>query len=392
MPGKSYRGINDIMNRTQKQPPVISLFRDIAPAAAYWREAYEKLSDADLRRLSESFLDEAGQGVPIRRLLPRVFGAAGESCRRNLGLLPYPVQYRAGASLASGEIAQMNTGEGKSLTAILPACYRALEGRGVHVVTVNEYLARRDFEMNRPVIEALGLRAGLSLSGMTVPEKQAAYRADVTYSTATELGFDFLRDGVATDPAHRVLRGLNFAIVDEADSIFLDEAVTPMILSSGGTGDIRDYKIADTFARYLQSSVFAALDEDAETDDMAGDYIVDERHKNTVLTASGIETKPKNIIASPICSTPRTSISITASCRLSAPTGRWGGMWTISSGTARSASSTAIRAGSWRADAFPAVSIRPSRPRNAPRSIRRAAYFLRSPTKNSFRCIRVYPA
>lgn len=270
-----------------------SLVNHIAPAAKYWRSVYEDLSDGELAGLTKGFIEGAAGGTSIRKLLPQVFGAAAESCRRHLGLIPYPAQYRAGASLTLGEIAQMNTGEGKSLTAIFPAYYRALEGRGVHVVTVNEYLARRDFEMNRPVFEALGLTVGLSLSGMTVKEKQAAYDADVTYSTATELGFDFLRDGVAMNPAQRVQKELHFAIVDEADSILLDEAVTPMILSGGGTGDVKDYKIADTFAKYLKAAVFAQLDEDADMDELDGDYIVDEQHKNAILTAAGITKAEK---------------------------------------------------------------------------------------------------
>lgn len=263
--------------------------KDIAPEAAYWRERYEKLSCAELCGLFGALRAEARRGgAPDRGLLPRVLGAAAESCRRHLGLLPYPAQYAAAASLTRCEIVQMNTGEGKSLTAVLPACRMALDGRGVHVITVNEYLARRDYEANRPVFEALGLSVGLSLSGMNAEEKQAAYGADITYATATELGFDYLRDGVAVSPGHRVLRELYFAIVDEADSILLDEAVTPMILSGGGGGDIRDYKIADTFARYLKGAVFVSLDEDADIDAMEGDYIVDERRKNAVLTAEGI--------------------------------------------------------------------------------------------------------
>lgn len=268
-------------------------FERIAETAERHRRTYEKLSDEALRAVMDGLREETARGVSMNRRMARVFGAAAESCRRHLGLTPYPVQYMAGASLAKCEIAQMNTGEGKTLTSILPACLRALDGKGTHVITVNEYLARRDFEANRPVYEALGLSVGLSLSGMSTAEKQAAYQADITYTTATEAGFDYLRDGVAIRKNLRVQRGLYYAIVDEADSILLDEAVTPMILSGGGEGDVRDYKVADTFVKYLKPIVFSSIDEDMEIDDLDGDYVVDERRKSAVLTARGIQRAEK---------------------------------------------------------------------------------------------------
>lgn len=260
-----------------------------AAAAQALRAQYETLPDEALLRVMDALRQETKRGVPLAKRMPRAFAAAAESCRRRLGLTPYPVQYMAAASLANGEIAQMNTGEGKTLTAILPACLRALDGCGMHLITVNEYLARRDFEDNRPVYEALGFRVGLSLSGMSAEEKQAAYQADITYTTATEAGFDYLRDGIAVRSSLRVQRGLYCAIVDEADSILLDEAVTPMILSGGGEGDIRDYIVADTFARYLKPAVFAALDDEAEIESIKADYVVDERRKSAVLTGAGID-------------------------------------------------------------------------------------------------------
>lgn len=264
------------------------LLEKTAAEAEKRRREYEALSDEALRAVMDGLREETLRGVPLNRRMARAFGAAAESCRRHLGLTPYPVQYMAGASLARCEIAQMNTGEGKTLTSILPACLRALDGRGVHVITVNEYLARRDFEANRTVYEALGLSVGLSLAGMSTAEKQAAYQADVTYTTATEAGFDYLRDGVAVRTNMRVQRGLYYAIVDEADSILLDEAVTPMILSGGGEGDIRDYKVADTLVKYLKPLVFSTIDDEMEIDDLDGDYVVDERRKSAVLTARGI--------------------------------------------------------------------------------------------------------
>lgn len=193
----------------------------IAAASEGWRQKFENASDEQLRHELDDLRGKGAEGARLRRRMPRVFGAAAECCRRHLGLTPYPVQYMAAASLAQCEIAQMNTGEGKTLTSILPACLRALDGHGVHVVTVNEYLARRDFEMNRPVYEALGFTVGLSLSGMEISVKKAAYQADITYTTATECGFDYLRDGVAHKADARVQRGLYYAIIDEADSILL---------------------------------------------------------------------------------------------------------------------------------------------------------------------------
>lgn len=261
----------------------------IAKHALALRATYEKLTDPALRQVMDDLRAQTAAGLPFTKRMAPAFAAAAESCRRHLGLTPYPVQYLAGVALANCEIAQMNTGEGKTLTSILPACLRALDGHGVHIVTVNEYLAQRDFEANKSVFEALGLSVGLSLSGMAVADKQAAYQADITYTTATEAGFDYLRDGIATQKSQRVQRGHYYAIIDEADSILLDEAVTPMILSGGGEGDIRDYIIADTFARYLKPSVHVSLTEEEDIDSLGGDYVVDERRKSAILTSQGID-------------------------------------------------------------------------------------------------------
>ena len=278
------------MNNEKHTPPAVrSLFRDIAPASAYWQAEYARLSDMELRAVTDVLHRETADGVPDKKRMPRAFGLAGEVCRRALGMTPYPVQYLAAASLASGEIAQMNTGEGKTLTSVLPAFFRALDGHGVHVITVNEYLARRDYEWNRPAYALLGLSVGLSLSGMGVDEKQRAYDADVTYSTATEAGFDFLRDGIAPRRDLRVQKELYYALIDEADSILLDEAVTPMILSGGGESDTRNYVVADTLVKHLKKTVYASLEDDErEADDFEGDYVVDEKRHSAFLTAEGI--------------------------------------------------------------------------------------------------------
>lgn len=225
----------------------------------------------------------------IKQNMPHILGTAGECCRRHLGLTPYTVQYLAALSLLHGEIAHMNTGEGKTLTAVMVACCKALEGQGVHVITVNEYLARRDYEDNLPVYQALGFRVGLSLSGMNTEEKQQAYQADITYTTATEAGFDYLRDSVAAKRSFQVQGPLHFAILDEVDSILLDEAITPMILSGGGEGKTDEYVIADTFARYLKPAFFPKLEEDLDIESCPADYVVDQRHNIAILTAKGIE-------------------------------------------------------------------------------------------------------
>ncbi|MDO4547019.1 MAG: preprotein translocase subunit SecA [Clostridia bacterium] len=275
--------------KSEAQPRISNIIKDMPKACDYWRGLFKRLDDGELCRQMDVLREETARGVAAKKRLPRVFALAAEACRRVMGLVPYPVQYMAAAALADCEIAQMNTGEGKTLTSILPACFRALDGKGVHVITVNEYLARRDFEANSPVYALLGFSTGLSLSGMDVKEKQSAYACDITYSTATEAGFDWLRDGMATKREHRVQRGLYCAIVDEADSILLDEAVTPMILSGGGKGDDRDYRIADTLVKYLKKTVYDSLDDDERAiDEYPGDYVVDRRRRLTFLTSEGI--------------------------------------------------------------------------------------------------------
>lgn len=259
----------------------------IAQKAFAHQQASAALSDASLQSGIQR-LKGADTGSLSSKDTALLLGLIGEVCRRKAGLQPFVVQYLAAETLLHGEVAQMNTGEGKTLVAVIAACCKALEGHGVHIITVNEYLARRDYEEHQSVFAAAGFSSGLSLAGMELSEKQAAYQADITYSTATEAGFDYLRDSVAMQPEARVQRALYYAIIDEADSILLDEAVTPMVLSGGGEGKTEDYLVADTFAKYLKSQTFAHLDEDTDIDTLDADFVVDLRQKNAMLTVKGV--------------------------------------------------------------------------------------------------------
>ncbi len=194
-------------------------------------EGYQTLSDSDLAAKTDEFKQRFSNGETLDDMLAEAFGVAREAARRALGMRPFDVQLIGGMVLHDGNIAEMRTGEGKTLVATLPAYLNALSGDGVHVVTVNEYLAQRDADWMRPVYEFLGLTVGVSKSGQMQDEKRAAYDADITYATNNELGFDYLRDNLAFSINDKVLRKLNFAIVDEVDSILIDEARTPLIIS-----------------------------------------------------------------------------------------------------------------------------------------------------------------
>ena len=221
-------------------------------------------------------------------LLPEAFAVCREAADRVLGMRPYPVQLIGGIVLHQGRIAEMKTGEGKTLVAILPAYLNALAGKGVHIVTVNEYLAKRDSEWMGKVYRFLGLTVGLVIPGMTSPERKKAYAADITYCTNNELGFDYLRDNMAIYKEELVQRGHSFAIVDEVDSILIDEARTPLIISGKGEASTKLYEMADFFVSGLRKLVFAKTDEKEAQDDYDCDYIVDEKNRSVSLTASGI--------------------------------------------------------------------------------------------------------
>ncbi len=256
-------------------------------------ETYKALSEEELKGKTAIFKERLSQGETLDDLLPEAFAAIREAASRVLGMRPYPVQLIGGIILHQGRIAEMKTGEGKTLVAILPCYLNALTGRGVHVVTVNEYLARRDSQWMGKVHRYMGLTVGLIVPGMTNPQRREAYAADITYCTNNELGFDYLRDNMAIYKAELVQRGHAFAIVDEVDSILIDEARTPLIISGKGEESSKLYEMADYFVSTLRKQVFAKTDEKAVHDDYDCDYFVDEKSRTVSLTASGIAKAEK---------------------------------------------------------------------------------------------------
>ena len=256
-------------------------------------EEYKALSEEALKGKTQEFKDRLSAGETLDDILPEAFAAIREAADRVLGMRPYPVQLMGGIILHQGRIAEMKTGEGKTLVAILPCYLNALTGRGVHVVTVNEYLAKRDSQWMGKVYRYMGLTVGLIIPGMQNPERKAAYAADITYCTNNELGFDYLRDNMAIYKAETVQRGHAFAIVDEVDSILIDEARTPLIISGKGEDSSKLYEMADYFVSTLRKQVFAKTDEKAVHDDYDCDYFVDEKMRTVSLTASGIAKAEK---------------------------------------------------------------------------------------------------
>ena len=252
----------------------------------------EKLKDldtADLRAKTDDFKARYQAGESLDDLLPEAFAVAREMCDRILGMRPFRVQLIGGIVLHQGRIAEMKTGEGKTLVAVLPAYLNALTGEGVHIVTVNDYLATRDSEWMGKVYNALGLSVGLIVHGLTNEQRQAAYAADITYGTNNEMGFDYLRDNMAIYKQQMVQRGHAFAIVDEVDSILIDEARTPLIISGEGDESTDLYQKAEDFASSLKVKVYASIDEKEEEDeDLDADYVVDEKARTATLTARGI--------------------------------------------------------------------------------------------------------
>ena len=251
-------------------------------------DAYKALSEDELKGKTKEFKERLAAGQTLDDLLPEAFAAIREAADRVLGMRPYPVQLIGGIILHQGRIAEMKTGEGKTLVAILPCYLNALTGRGVHVVTVNEYLAKRDSEWMGKVYRYMGLSVGLIIPGMDANQRRESYAADITYCTNNELGFDYLRDNMAIYKQELVQRGHAFAIVDEVDSILIDEARTPLIISGKGEDSSKLYEMADHFVASLRKQVFAKTDEKEEQDDYDCDYIVDEKAHTVSLTARGI--------------------------------------------------------------------------------------------------------
>ena len=256
-------------------------------------DKFQKMSDAELRSYTDKLKGDLQEGKTLDDILPEAFALVREADDRVLGKRPFRVQLIGGILLHQGRVAEMKTGEGKTLVATLPAYLNALSGKGVHIVTVNDYLARRDSEEMGRVYAFLGLTTGLIVHGQSKAEKQAAYRADITYGTNNELGFDYLRDNMVVYKEQMVQRGHNFAIVDEVDSILIDEARTPLIISGAGTKSTDLYDMADKLVRRLTKRVKRELDSKEDTDLYTEDYIVDEKAKTAVLTKNGIEKAEK---------------------------------------------------------------------------------------------------
>ena len=254
---------------------------------------YAALSEDELKGKTAEFKERLAGGESLDDLLPEAFAAIREAAWRVLGMKPYPVQLIGGMVLHQGRIAEMKTGEGKTLVAILPCYLNALTGRGVNVVTVNEYLAKRDSEWMGKVHRYMGLSVGLIIPGMKPDERRKAYAADITYCTNNELGFDYLRDNMSIYKSELVQRGHAFAIVDEVDSILIDEARTPLIISGKGEESSKLYEMADYFVSTLRKKVFAKTDEKEVQDNYDCDYFVDEKSRSVSLTAEGISKAEK---------------------------------------------------------------------------------------------------
>lgn len=256
-----------------------------------YEEEYRALSDAELRNKTSEFKERLSAGETLDDIMPEAFAACREAADRVLGMRHFPVQILGGIILHQGRIAEMKTGEGKTLVATLPAYLNALSGKGVHIVTVNDYLAKRDSEWMGKLYRFMGLTVGLIIHGMDHDEKAAAYNADITYCTNNELGFDYLRDNMVIYKEQKVQRGHNFAIVDEVDSILIDEARTPLIISGQSDKSTDLYTAANRFALSLKMVKVKEMDDKASDEDTNydGDYVVDEKAHTATLTPSGVK-------------------------------------------------------------------------------------------------------
>ena len=253
-------------------------------------EEYSKMSDQELKAMTPKLKERLANGETLDDILPEAFATCREAAWRVLGMQHFPVQIIGGIVLHQGRIAEMKTGEGKTLVATLPVYLNALTGKGVHVVTVNDYLAKRDSEEMGKVYRWLGLKVGLVIHDIEPAQRKEAYQADITYGTNNEFGFDYLRDNMQIYKENRVQRGHYYAVVDEVDSILIDEARTPLIISGRGDKSTDLYKVADRFARTLKMYKVKELDDKEEHDDVIdADYIVDEKAKTATLTKSGVK-------------------------------------------------------------------------------------------------------
>ena len=243
----------------------------------------EALNDEELKTKTTEFKDRVSQGETLEQILPEAFAVVREASKRVFGMRHFDVQMIGGMVLNDGKIAEMRTGEGKTLTATLPSYLNALTGKGVHVITVNDYLANRDADWSRPLFEFLGLTVGCNVAGMATADKQAAYQADITYGTNNEFGFDYLRDNMVFTPDERAQKPLHFAIVDEVDSILIDEARTPLIISGQAEDSSALYKSINLIVPSLEQQE----EEDKEGEESTGDFTIDEKAKQIYLTERG---------------------------------------------------------------------------------------------------------
>ena len=269
----------------------IKRIRPILNKVLSYEEEYKALSDSKLRAKTDEFKERINNGETLDQLLPEAFAVCREAADRVLSMRHFPVQILGGIILHQGRISEMKTGEGKTLVATLPAYLNALSGKGVHIVTVNDYLAKRDSEWMGKLYRFLGLSVGLIIHGLDHETKKAAYDADITYCTNNELGFDYLRDNMVIYKEQKVQRGHNFAIVDEVDSILIDEARTPLIISGQGDKSSDLYQKANALARSMKMVKVREMD-DKETDEEAeydGDYVVDEKARTATLTPQGVK-------------------------------------------------------------------------------------------------------
>ena len=256
-------------------------------------EEYQKLSDVDLKAKTDEFKKRLAEGEKLDDIMPEALATCREAADRVLGKKPFPVQILGAIVLHQGRIAEMKTGEGKTLVACLASYVNALNGKGVHVVTVNDYLAKFQSEEMGRVYKFLGLSIGVILNGLNNDERRAAYNCDITYATNNELGFDYLRDNMVIYKKDKVQRGHAFAIVDEVDSILIDEARTPLIISGRGDKSTELYTLADRFAKTLTPTIVTELDDKADNDLVEGDYIVDEKAKTATITKKGVKKAEK---------------------------------------------------------------------------------------------------
>ena len=252
-------------------------------------QTYAAMGDGELRGITDKLRARLAAGETLEDILPDAFAAVREAADRVLGKRPFRVQLIGGIILHQGRIAEMKTGEGKTLVATMPAYLNALGGKGVHIVTVNDYLERRDSEEMGKVYSFLGLKTGLIVHGQTSEEKRAAYAADITYGTNNEIGFDYLRDNMVIYKESLTQRGYAFAIVDEVDSILIDEARTPLIISGRGAQSNELYQKAESFVRGLRAYKVKEMDTKSDNENVEEDYIIDEKAKRTVLTRHGVE-------------------------------------------------------------------------------------------------------